>query len=291
MNPLQDPLLSPEEDAIFTAELEDITTMSKVLQELHHAGDHSVLNIKEEGIRFVSADEKTFQVSAYFSSEIFVKFVFNSRAPEVNFRFMLLDFIESLNLLRDTPLDDPDGLQNDTLRTSLYIQYRAKGDPLRLRMENNSNYVINCDLKAFNLVNSMFCPLTFTEEDYASIGLDSKKLQDYVTGLDLVSSEYLKITLSKGNTPLKMTTRGLYGEVGLEITSEAKEIIKQDLMVSVNCWFSFTYKTQFIKPALEALRASTIVYIKCATTGLLCIQHHVNRSTVEYFILCDTCND
>lgn len=281
-------MMDPTDDAVFTAELEDITTMSKVLQELHHAGDHAVLNITREGMKFVSADEKTFQVSAHFTSSIFQRFKLDEETLVVNFRFMLRDFIECLNLLRDTPTNEEDNQQSDILKTSLYIQYRAKGDPLRLRMENNSNYVINCDLKAFNLMNSMFCPLVFIEDDYATIMMDSKKLQDFVSGLDLNSSESLKITLSKGPTPIKMSTRGLFGEVELEITSNESDIIIEGLMVSVNCWFSFSYKTQFIKPALEALRASSTVRIKCATSGLLCVEHQINRSSVEYFILCDT---
>lgn len=316
-------IMDPTKDSIFTAGLDDVTTMSKILYELHHADDQSVLVIRSDGIRLITAGEKTFQVSAYFAKSIFQRFKFNTENyNQVNFRFMLRDFIESLNLLRDDPIVENDKVQvedgqaNDISTTSLYIQYRRKGDPLKLRLENKSNYVINCDLKAFNLPNdSMFYPLAFLEgEETAEIVLNSKKLFEYVSGLDLVSSDYVHLVMGRGEVPLKLSTRStLLGEVELEITQNESDIIKQEIVVSDNCLFSFSYKTQFMKPALEALRTSAFMQMRCGSSGLLSIEHfhpvdkfnqrgepsfsrsensynqsQNKRSSVEYFILSES---
>lgn len=280
--------MDPTDDSIFTAGLDDVTTMSKILHDLHSGEEHSVLVITSEGVRLITAGEKTFQVSAFFASSTFQRFKFDSENyHQVNFRFMLRDFIESLNLLRDDPIVEgdkqfDDGQSGDTTKTSLYIQYRKKGDPLKLKLENKSNYVINCDIKAFNLpMDSMFCPLAFLDgEETAIILLDSKKLYEYVSGLDLVSSEYVHFHMGRGDVPLKLTTYStLLGEVELEITSNETEIIKKEISVSVNCIFSFSYKSKFFKPAIEALRNSTITQIKCGSSGLLCVEHFPSMPT------------
>lgn len=292
------------DDSIFIAGLDDVTSMNKILHELHHADDHSVLVITQNGLRLITAGEKTFQVSAYFAASTFQKYRFNlEEHHQVNFRFMLKDFIECLNLLRDDPIVDGDRMQNladaeqssDMMKTSLLIRYRKRGDPLRLRLENNSNYVISCDLKAFNLPSdTMFRPLAFLDsEDTAVIVLNSKRLYEYVSGLDLFSSEYVYLSMSRGEVPLRMCTQSTQlGEVELEITENEKEIIVNDILVSENCHFNFTYKAQFMRPALEALRTSSLMQMRCGTSGLLCIEHfhgtdrqQNKRSSVEYFIL------
>lgn len=285
-------VMDPTDDSIFTAGLDDVTTMSRILHELHHADDHSVLVITRDGIRLITAGEKTFQVSAYFAASTFQRFNFDyENYHQVNFRFMLKDFIECLNLLRDDPIVEGDKIQqddrqqNDLIKTSLYIQYRKKGDPLKLRLENKSNYVINCDLRAFNLPSdTMFCPLAFLDsEETAVILLNSKRLYEYVSGLDLISSEFVQLVMGRGEVPLKLSTKStLLGEVELEITSNETEIIKREIVVSDNCLFSFSYKTQFIKPALEALRSSALMQMRCGSSGLLCIEHFhpVDRSSI-----------
>lgn len=269
---------------VFTARLDDVSSMSKVLHELHQADDHSVLVISQYGIRLITAGEKTFQVSAYFAASTFQEYSLNTENLErVNFRFMLRDFIETLNLLRNDPISEGDRIQlegddsrGDLMTTSLQIEYRRKSGPLRLKLENKSNYVINCDLKAFNLPSdSMFRPLTFSDsEELAIVLLDSKRFYDYVSGLDLVQSEYVNLTMSRGQTPIKMSTCStLLGEVELEIPHNETEIIKREIIVSDNCVFSFSYKAQFMKPALEALRNSKFMQMKCGSSGLLCIEH------------------
>lgn len=276
-------LIDQTEDAIFTAGLDDVTTMSKILQELHHADDHSVLVITQSGIRLITAGEKTFQVSAYFASSTFQRFNFDhENHDQITFRFMLRDFIESLNLLRDDPIIDSDKAapddcqQGDLMRTSLYIQYRRKGEPLRLRLENKSNYVINCDLKAFSLPNgSIYFPLGFPEDDEtAVILLNSKRFYDYVSGLDFVSSEFVHLIMGRGDVPIRLSTKSTQlGEAELEITRNETEIIRREIVVSDNCLFSFSYKTQSIRPALEALKSSALTQMKCGSSGLLCIEH------------------
>jgi len=277
-------MMDPTDDSIFTAGLDDVTTMSKILHELHHVDDDSVLVLTRDGFRLITAGEKTFQVSAFFAASAFQRFKFDGDSyDKVNFRFVLKDFIESLNLLRDDPIVEGDKIQqddtgqpSDLMKTSLYIQYRKKGDPLKLRLENKSNYVINCDLKAFNLPSdSMFCPLNFLDgEETAVIVLNSRKFYDYVSGLDLVSSDLVHLVMGRGDVPIKLSTKStLLGQVELEITQNETDIIKKGITVSDNCLFSFSYKTQFMKPALEALRNSALMQMKCGSSGLLCIEH------------------
>lgn len=275
--------LDPTEEAIFTAGLDDVYTMSKILHELHHSDEHSILVITKFGIRLITAGEKTFQVSAYFASDTFQRFHFDhENHGQITFRFMLRDFIESLHLLRDDPLVEGDKTtpddcqQSDLIKTSLYIQYRKKGEPLRLRLENKSNYVINCDLKAFSIPSdSMFRPLGFSEVDEtAVILLNSKRFYEYVSGLDFVSSEYVHLIMGRGDIPIRLSTKStILGEVELEITRNETDIIRREIVVSDNCLFSFCYKTQFIKPALEALKNSLLTQMKCGSNGLLCIEH------------------
>lgn len=275
-------VMDPTDDSIFTAGLDDVTTMSKILQELHHE-EHSVLVITRHGLRLITAGEKIFQVSAFFAASAFQRFKFDHENHyEINFRFILKDFIECLNLLRDDPISEGDKIQlddgqpNEFMKTSLYIQYRKKGEPLKLRLENKSNYVINCDVRGFSMGSeTMFCPLAFSEtEETAVIVLNSKKLYEYVSGLDLTSSDLVHIVMGRGETPLRLSTSSmLLGEVELEISYNAVEIIKRDIVVSDHCLYSFSYKTQFIKPALEALRSSSYMQMKCGSNGLLCIEH------------------
>lgn len=282
---------------IFTARLDDVTTMNKILHELHHADDHSVLVITEYGMRLITAGEKTFQVSAYFAASTFQLFKLES-LDQVNFRFILRDFIESLNLLRNDPIVEgdkiqldvgDDGFTSDMMKTSLQIEYKKKGGPLRLRLENKSNYIINCELKAFNMPSdSLFRPLIFLDsEETAVILLNSKKFYDFVSGLDLVSSDHVDLTMCRGETPLILrTTSTSLVEVELEIPFN-EDIIKREMIASDNCLFSFNYRTQFIKPALEASKNSAFVEIKCGSSGLLCIEHFQPKQdgpSIVYFI-------
>lgn len=275
-------VMDPTDESVFTAGLDDVTTMSKILHELHHASEHSVLLITKEGIRLVSADEKSFQVSAYFSASTFQRFKFDDTLQnQVTFRFILKDFIECLNLLRDDPLVEGDKIQlvDDTssgepMKTSLYIQYRKKGEPLKLRLENKSNYVINCDLKAF-CSSSEFSPISLsTDNEYAMIKMDSRKLHNYVSGMDLVSSDFVHLSMGRGDYPLKLCTKSItLGEVELEIPATDNEIILEEIRASDNCLFSFTYKTQYMRPALDSLKNSHTVLMKCDSRGILCIEH------------------
>lgn len=277
-------MMDPTDEAIFTAGLDDVTTMSRILHEVHHADDHSVLEITQDGIRIITAVGKTFQVSAFFAASAFQRYKFDyDNYNRIHFRFMLRDFIESLNLLRDDPIVEGDKVlqqdereEQDLIKTSLYIQYRKKGSPLKLRLENKSNYVINCDLNAFNSASDQwFQPLAFTDfEEHAMIVLNSRKFYEYVSGLDLVLSANVHLVMSRGEVPLKLSTKSTeLGEAELEITHNEIEIIKKEIVVTDNCLFSFNYKTQFIKPALDALRASNFIRMKCSSNGLLCIEH------------------
>lgn len=290
---------SSTEDSIFTARLDDVGILCKILNELHHGQDHSIFVIDDRGIKLITASEKTFQISAYFDRNIFERFEYQSvdqSEDQVSFRFIFKDFIECLNLLRDDPLN-ADGdvhTQSRSLTTSLYIQYKNKGDKLKFRLENKSNYVINCDLRAFTLPDTMFQMLTFSEdEEAADILLNSRKFHDYVSGLDFEKSEYVHLVMSRDDVPIKLSTRSnLLGEVELEITQDQKDIIVREIAVSDNCVYSFSYRTKFIKPALEALRNSSRVQIKCGSRGLLCIEHfhqvdsvEGEQPSVEYFIL------
>lgn len=283
-------LIDPTDDSIFTAGLDDVSSMNKILHELHHSDEYSVLVINEEGLRLITAGEKAFQVSAFFSAASFQRFEFDKNLyNQITLKFTLRDFIESLNLLRDDPLTEgdklqlDDDLQSEPMKTSLYIQYRKKGEPLKLKLENKSNYVINCDLKGFNLTpDTVFRPLGFLDsEETAIIVFNSKRLYDFVSGLDLVSSDFVHLVMGRGEVPIKLSTKStLLGEVELEITENETEIIKREMIVSDNCLFSFSYRTQFIKPALEALRTSKFSQMKCGSSGLLCIEHiHPNNET------------
>lgn len=275
--------IDPCEASIFAAGLDDVTTMSSILQELYHADEQSVLSITSEGIRLITAGEKTFQVSAFFAASNFQRYIFDERNQgRVHFRLALKDFIECLNLLRDDPIVEGDKVpaeenqRGDTMTTSLWLQYRKIGEPLRLKLENKTNYVIECQLTGYSRpYDSKFCPLAFQDsEDTAEIVLSSKKFYDYVSGLDMTSSEFILLVMSRGEVPVRLSTKStLLGEVELEITANEREIIKRDIVVSDNCLFSHKYKTQFVKPAFEALRSSELVYLKCGSSGLLCIEH------------------
>lgn len=275
--------MDPTEASIFTAGLDDVTLMSSILQELYHTDEQSVLSINQEGLRLITAGEKTFQVSAFFAASTFQRYTFDARKHDrVHFRLALRDFIECLNLLRDDPLVEGDkapveeNFHSDTMTTSLWLQYRKVGEPLRLKLENKTNYVIECQLTGYSRPHDFkFCPLAFQDgEDTAVIVLNSKKFYDYVSGLDLTSSELIHLVMSRGEVPVKLSTKStLLGEVELEITSNEREIIQRDIIVSDNCLFSHKYKTQFVKPAFEALRSSELVQLKCGSSGLLCVEH------------------
>lgn len=271
--------MNPSDDALFTVGLDDVTTMTKILHELHHSDDQSILAMNHDGIRLITAGEKVYQVSAFFAKSIFQSFKFVAD-HQVNFRFVLRDFIATLSL----PLDDPmaegdkligpdDGQQKDHMKTSLYMQYRKKGEPIRMKLENKTNCLVECDLKAFNLPsNSRFSPLAFHDsEDCAMIHLNSKRLYEYVSGLDF-SGEHVHVSMGRGEIPLKLSTNSTaVGEIELEITDNESEIIHK--VVSDNTLYSFSYKTQLIKPALEALRTSHSMRMKVGSSGLLCIEH------------------
>lgn len=279
---------------LFTVRLDDVTTMTIILNELHHADDQSVLAINQDGIRIITAGEKVFQVSAFFARSIFQLFEFEAN-HQVNFRFVLRDFIATLNLPLDDPIAEGDKLMlddqqpNDYMKTSLFMQYRKQGEPIRMKLENKSNCVVECDLKAFNLPsNSIFCPLAFHDsEDFAMIDLNSKKLYEYVSGLDF-TGEHVHVVMGKGEVPLKLSTSSATGEVDIEIPSNEVEIITK--VVSDNTLHSFGYRTQLIKPALEALKTSLSMRMKIGCSGLLCIEHfhEAEVSSVQYFIKSET---
>lgn len=182
--------------------------------------------------------------------------------------------------------------QSEQIKTSLEIRYKKRGEPLQLRLENGSSCVINCDLKAFNMPgDSMFAPMAFSnDEETAVIVFDSKKLYEYASGLDLVSSEFVDLVMGRGSVPVKFSTKStVLGEVELEITERDSEIIKREIMVSDNFLFSFSYRSQFMKPALEALRTSTYMKMRCGSSGLLCLEHFhgvrdVNKTDNRPFI-------
>lgn len=306
----QSTISNQDERYIFEVGLEDVSTMNKVLHELHHSDDHSVLVVDKEGLRLITNGEKTFQISAFFAASTFHKFDFDFDLHEyINFRFILKEFIECLNLLRDDTMEDKDRLLNmddlsrtgETMKTSLEIVYRKRGDPLRLKLENSSNCVINCELKAFNLVgDSMFSHMAFGScEDIAVIVFDSKKLYDYISGIDLVTCDFVDLRLQQCEVPVKISTKSTQlGEVELEISSEETSVIKRELRVSNGCQFSFSYRTQFIKPALDALKFSTHMKLKCGSSGLLCIEHFhgvrdVNKSDGPFIrpVTADTNSD
>lgn len=253
----------------FSAKLNDINCINRLL---HYVDDFSILTISQDGI-LITTGESNFQVSANLPASTFQRFELDDQEfGQLSFRFMLNDFIECLNLLRrDLASGDEDSAQ-----TSLEIEYKKRGSPLRLRLQNQSNCVINCDLKAFNMPgDSRFTPLKFRDgEDIAVILLNSKKFYDYVSGLDLVSSDHVHLVMGRGETPIRLSTNSSsLGEVELEIPQNESDIIKREIIVSDNCLFSFSYKTQFMKPALEALKSSSLVQIKCGSSGLLCIEH------------------
>jgi len=305
----------PDEKYIFEIGLEDVSAMNKILHELHHSDDHCVLVVNEDGISLITNGEKTFQISAFFAASTFQTFEFDSeRFDHINFRFIMRDFIECLNLLRDDPMEEKDRLLNvddpsrsgELMKTSLLIVYRKEGDRIKLRLENNSNYTINCELKAFNLAgDAIFSPMVFNAgEDTAVIVFDSKKLYEYVSGMDFVTCDFVSLLLEQGHVPLRIRTKSTQlGEVELEIKIEETEIIRRELRLSSGSQFSFSYRTQFIKPALDALKCSSFMKLKCGSSGLLCIEHfhgvatewpeffkdnnqpRRKRSSVEYFIL------
>lgn len=287
---------------LFSAKLYNIGSINKLL---NHNGDFSIFIISHNGI-LITTGENSFQVSANLAASTFQQYQLDAELGQLSFRFMPIDFIECLNLL-------PQDVDDEAIETSLEIEYKKRGGPLRLRLQNKTNYVINCDLKAFNMPgDSLFTPLTFLDgEEIAVILLNSKKFYDYVSGLDLVSSDHVHLAMSRGDTPIRLSTNSsTLGEVELEIPHES-EIIKREIIVSDNCLFSFSYKTEFIKPALEALKNFALVQMKCGSSGLLCIEHfhlvdtprrdgpflrpdntymseHIqpqNKSSIEYFIL------
>lgn len=271
-------VIDPSDDSLFTVGLDDASTMTKILHELHHADDQSVLAINQDGIRVITAGEKVFQVSAFFARSIFQHFKFDTD-HQVNFRFVLRDFIATLNLPLDDPIAEGDKVvpedcqPNDYMKTSLFMQYRKKGEPIRMRLENKTNCVVECDLRAFNMPsNSVFCPLAFHDsEDFAMIHLNSKRLYEYVSGLDF-TGEHVHVVMGRGEIPLKMCTSSTAtGEVELEITNNETDIINK--VVCENIVYNFSYKTQLIKPALEALRTSNSMRMKIGSSGLLCIEH------------------
>lgn len=298
------------EGALFEAVLEDASSMNKILHELHHQGDHSVLVITKDGLNLITNHEKTFQISAFFAAATFQKFHFNpDRYTYINFRFILDEFIECLNLLRDDPTDESDS--GDCI-TSLQICYKRRGDPLRLRLENNSNCSINCDLRGFNMPDSsIFCPMEFQEdEETAVILFDSRKLYEYVSGLDLNTSDFVNLFMDRNEIPVALSTKSTaMGEVKLEIAKNDIDVIKCPIRISDNMIFHNNYRTGFMKPALEALKTSSHMKMTCGASGLLCTQHfhtkqdynqgpssdymietnpaHRTRSSVKYFILAE----
>lgn len=263
------------EPVIFELELEDALVINKVISEIHDPDDNSILMVDANGLRMVSTGDRTSQVSAFFSRMTFNRFVFNT-SGQVKFRFVLKDFIETLNLLQDDAKDD----EPKPAKVSLKINYRKRGDPLRLRLENNSNYTVNCDLREFSLP-SVHTLMSFTpHEEITDIVFHSRELYKFLSGLDL-SSQFVTLKLEPGNVPVKWMAGGVELEVG---TEDEPAIIKRGLNAPSNLVFDFAYRTQLLKPAFMALRSSTSMLLRCGSSGLLIMEHFHDSQSVEYYV-------
>lgn len=245
---------------IFKLALDDVRPLQRILQEFHHHEELTLI-ANRDGIKFTTGD-KTFEVSASFKAKFFQTF---EAQKDLKFKFLLRDFNESLNLIRD------DADSDDCDITSLRMQCSEEGDYLDLKLENKSNCLVSCQLKAFNAAPNH---ITISPvEDTAELILNSRRFYDYVSGLDLTTSDYVDISLSPDETPLKIVTKSEnITEVELSIPREANDIL-MGVCISDNIVFSFNYKTQFVKTALEALKTSKSTRIICSSSGVLCIEN------------------
>lgn len=268
---------STGESYLFELELEDASVISKLICEMDDPDDNSIMIVDARGLRLVSTG--TSQVSAFFSRATFNQFVFNS-TKQIKFRFVLKEFIETLNLLQDDTKDSEDP---HPAKVSLKIIYRKKGDPLKLRLTNNSNYTVNCDLREFSLP-TFHTLMSLTEyEDVTDIVFHSKELYRFLSGLDL-SSPFVTLILGDGR-PDEMPVRFMAGMVELEInTSDDPPIIKRDLNAPTNLVLNFRYRTQLLKPAFNALKSSTTMSLRCGSSGLLIMEHFHDSQSVEYYV-------
>jgi hypothetical protein len=135
-------------------------------------------------------------------------------------------------------------------------------------------------------------------EETAEIYFFSKELYKYISGLDLISSNFLKMVWkSTGDVPVRMVTESAtMGEVELEIkphdhrSDQSPPIIMRELSMGREM-VGFHYRCKFIAPALEALKRSNHVRMKCGQSGLLLMEHfhgQENRiQSVQYFVLCE----
>lgn len=249
--------------------------MSKIIHELHAGHEHAILVITKDGIRTLTGDA-SYQVSAFFEASMFQRYVFdNSHRDQVTFRFILNDFTEILNLHKEEHDENTNGheLMAES-KTSLYIQYKKLGDPLKLKLENRSNMTIHCELKAFNTSNNVvFSPLQFGQDDeIIVITLNSKKFYEYVLGLDLTTSKIVDLSLGRGES-IKLTTCSELGESDLQIRLDNSDVIRGEIHAPSNCVYGNKYKTSYLKPALDALKNSCLMHLKCSPSGLLCLQH------------------
>lgn len=262
---------------LFTANIDDVSGMSKILHELHapQPRDHAILTISKEGLRIITGDS-SHQVSAFFAVTMFQRFDFNNReSDKVNFRFSLKYLIESI----DSFLKDSDqsiqGDKSNNFDTSLYIEYKKKDDPLLFKFEDSSNLVINVEIFGTFATpnNSLYSPLQFnSNDDICVVTLNSKKVYDYMIGVDLVSSPFVDITMGRDES-VKLSTSSEYGESALEIRLDSDDLIIGDVYAPPCCIFNNRYKSMFLKPALEAAKNSYVMQVKCSSSGLLCLQH------------------
>lgn len=271
--------------------LEDASVINRIISEIGNPDDNSTFIFTDEGLRLIVNGDRTSQVSAFFSASTFDSFEFRANDC-IRYKFSLKDFIETLNVLREEPTDE----NQVPAPTSLKLTYRRRGDPLRIKLDNRSNISAECDLREFSTP-SYQSLMSFNDlEETAEIYLNSKELYKYINGLDLTSSVFLKIVMKAGDVPVRMLTESpTMGEVELEIkpttdrTESSPPIIMRDLNIPSNEIFPFNYRCKFVAPALEALRTSNHVRMKCGQSGLLLMEHFHGQDArdqmVQYFVL------
>uniref|UniRef100_A0A6G1SFY7 Cell cycle checkpoint protein RAD1 n=1 Tax=Aceria tosichella TaxID=561515 RepID=A0A6G1SFY7_9ACAR len=278
-------------EALFEIVLVDASVINKIISEIGNPDDNSTFIFTNDGLRLIVNGDRTSQVSAFFSTSTFDSFEFRAD-HSISYKFSLKDFIEALNMLPEETSDD----NQVPTTTTLQINYRRRGDPLKMKLDNRTNYSVECDLREFSTP-SIQSLMSFNDfEETAEIYFHSKELYKYISGLDLTSSVFLKIVMKAGDVPVRMLTESpIMGEVELEIRPNSDRndlgppIIMRDLNIPPNAIFEFNYRCKFIAPALEALRTSNHVRMKCGHSGLLLMEHFHGQEArdqmVQYFVL------
>jgi hypothetical protein len=270
--------------------LEDTSVINKIICEIGNPDDNSTFLFTKDGLRLVINGDRTSQVSAFFSTSTFDEFMFNADDC-IRYKFSLKDFIETLNILREEASDE-NLLPSPT---SLKMSYRRRGDPLRLKLDNRSSHTAESCLREFSTP-SIQPLMSFNDlEETAEIYFYSKELYKYISGLDLATSAFLEIFLKAGRPVRMLTESPTMGDVELEIKSNRdrtelnQPIIMRDLIIPDNIEFRFNYRCKFIAPALDALKSSSHVRMKCGQSGLLLMEHFHSQDarvqSVQYFVL------